>query len=515
MRISSQHLGVIHFIGIGGIGMSGMVEILMSKGYLVRGSDLSVNANVNRLKVLGIPIFKGQKVENIEGASLVVVSSAIAEDNVELEAARSLKIPVMKRAEMLAEIMGKSPCISVAGTHGKTTTTSLGACVLDHGGLDPTVVSGGIINAYGSNARLGAGRWTIVEADESDGTFAKLPATIAIVTNIDPEHIEHYGSFENLKLAFLNYIKKIPFDGLGILCADHTVTYEMACSITDRRLLTYGIENENADIRASQIENKRGGHFFGLTFSDRAQKMLHLQGEDLKKTKGFHLPMAGHHNILNALAVITCALELGIGLNLIKAAIADFMGVERRFTLVGSAQGLLFIDDYAHHPTEIQATLDAAKYVSEEGQKIIAVVQPHRYSRLTDLFSEFTMCFDAADHVVVMPVYAAGEAPSLTVNHKTLARALGIRRANAGKKIVLLESFDDLPGVLEKLGEQGDLCIFMGAGDITTKCRDVFKKMGGTLKVKAMDGEKEKIKAPHWKMTAHNILERTGKIYDT
>ena len=496
MRISCQSLGVVHFVGIGGIGMSGIAEILNSLGYSVRGSDLCDNANVKRLRGLGIPIVIDQKASNIDGASVVVVSSAIAADNAELVAARKIKIPVVKRAEMLAEIMRIRPSISVAGTHGKTTTTSIGACVLDKGGLSPTVISGGIINAYGTNARLGSGAWTIVEADESDGTFSKLPATIAIVTNIDAEHMEHYGSYDALKESFKTYLENIPFYGLAILCADHVATAKIASDIKDRRVLTYGLENAQADVSAVNLQASPTGISFDLQFSDHAHKTL-KQPLDLEKASGFFLPMVGDHNVANALSIVVCALEVGLDLSVIKSGLADFSGVKRRFTLVGEAKGIDFIDDYAHHPIEIAATISAAKQVCQN--KVIVVVQPHRYSRLADLFDDFSTCFKGADEVVITPVYAAGEQPNVLATHHTLASAL----QKQGLSVHTVNSFDELPGLLRDIGRPHDMCVFMGAGDITTWCSRSVVDMAGTLTKSSADLGQQ-----------NNSKSVTGKSYD-
>lgn len=474
MRVSCQSLGIIHVVGIGGIGMSGIAEILKTSGYGVRGSDLSENANVKRLRGIGIPVIIGQKAENVEGAAVVVVSSAIQPDNPEVLAARALKIPVVKRADMLAEIMHLRPCISVAGTHGKTTTTSMGACVLEEAGVNPTVISGGIINAYGTNARLGTGSWTIVEADESDGTFAKLPATIAIVTNIDPEHMEHYGSYDVLKQTFRTYLENIPFYGLAILCGDHPTTLEIANSIQDRRVLTYGISNSDADLRAVNLRSTPQGITFDLAFSEH---FLHTitQVIDAPKGKDLFLPMMGEHNVLNALSIITCALEMGIDLSLIRPGLAHFEGVKRRFTIVGDAMGMRFVDDYAHHPVEIAATLKAARQVCTE--KVIAVVQPHRYSRLADLFTEFTTCFTGADTVIIAPVYAAGEKPNVLATHHHLAQEIKTK----GQDVHTINDPSELPALLKELGDPGDLCLFMGAGDVTAWCPATVTALNGAL----------------------------------
>ena len=505
MRVSSQSLGVIHFIGIGGIGMSGVAEILNSLGYQVRGSDLYESKNVTRLRALGISIVIGQKQENIEGASVVVMSSAINDDNPELIAAREADIPVVKRAEMLGEIMRLRPCISVAGTHGKTTTTSIAAGVLDHGGLDPTVVSGGIINAYGTNARLGSGAWMLVEADESDGTFAKLPATIAIVTNIEAEHMDHYGSFESVKSAFQSYIQNIPFYGLAILCADHPVTDVMSEQISDRRVITYGIANPESDVRGVNVRCTPQGHYFDLELSVKAQKNLNLTAYDQSQWKNFFVPMVGHHNVLNAISVIVCSLELGMTINQIQEGLSAFLGVERRFTILGDLYGVTIVDDYAHHPTEIKATLSAAKQVISTDNKTIAVIQPHRYSRLTDLYLEFTSSFDDADMVVVLPIYAAGEMPSLTVSSQSLAESL----TSSGKDVFTISKVSDIDKLLQDHGDPGDICVFMGAGDISTQCHDYFhKKKGVLLDMK----EKENVIVNSNKQTCSSVSSQKIKM---
>lgn len=473
MRVPPQSLGIVHCIGIGGIGMSGIAEILHTLGYKVRGSDLSENANIQRLRALGIPVFNQHLPENLEGSSVVVFSSDIKPDNVELKAARSLKLPCVRRAEMLAEIMRLRPSIAVAGTHGKTTTTSLGAWILEVGGLDPTVVSGGIINAYGTNARLGKGDWTIVEADESDGTFVKLPATIAIATNVDPEHLEHYGSYEALKNAFVHYLENIPFYGLAIVCGDHPVTKELAKRITDRRLITYGLE-ENVDIKAENLRFTPQGTSFDLRMGSHFKTIIPKAPSGVQKD--FFLPMFGSHNVTNALAIIACALELGINLNKIKEGLKTFGGVKRRFTYIGAANGMDFIDDYAHHPAEIAATLRAARQVAQKN--VIAVVQPHRYSRVAALFDDFTTCFRDADHVVLAPIYSAREEPIPSITHERLAHALQAKMPTGCIHQVAGE--EDLPSLLARLGSAGDLCLFMGAGDITAWCPRIVEELSQT-----------------------------------
>lgn len=456
--------------------MSGLAEILHSLGYRVQGSDESENANVKRLRMRDIPCFVGHKAEQIEGAAVVVVSSAIKPDNPELCAARGLHLPLVKRAEMLAEIMRLRPSIAVAGTHGKTTTTSLGATVLESAGLDPTVVSGGIINAYGTNARLGAGEWTIVEADESDGTFTKLPATIAIVTNIDPEHMDFFGTYDRLFDAFKTYVQNIPFYGLGILCYDHPETRRLAQEVTERRVVTYGLE-EGADLRAVNLNAKPEGIHFDLVVSDH---FFHLcrGAERQSQVGGYFLPMVGYHNVQNALAIIVCGLELGLTHAQIKKGMAAFAGVKRRFTHVGQWNDITFIDDYAHHPKEIAAVLNAAREVAPG--KVIAVMQPHRYSRFEHLFDDFCQCFDEVDHLIITPIYAAGEKPSTELTHDSLAQAISQRRKMPIETVSQREEL--IPLLMQKASPQ-DYVIFMGAGDISHWAYQIYQDI--------QNGEKE------------------------
>lgn len=396
-----EKLGPIHFIGIGGIGMSGIAEVMANLGYTVQGSDANDNANVRRLSENGIRTFVGHRAENVENAALVVVSTAIRRDNPELIEARERRLPVVRRAEMLAELMRFKSCVAVAGTHGKTTTTSLVATLLDAGNLDPTVINGGIINAYGTNARMGAGDWMVVEADESDGTFLKLPADVAIVTNIDPEHLDHFGSFEAIKDAFRRFIDNIPFYGFAVMCIDHPIVQDLVGHIEDRRIITYG-ENPQADVRLLDIDLKGGQSRFRVMIRDR-RPGFRLEMQDLV------LPMPGRHNALNATAALAVAHELGVSEDAIRKALAGFGGVKRRFTRTGEWNGAAIFDDYGHHPVEIAAVLRAAR--SSTDGKVIAVVQPHRYTRLQSLFEDFCTCFNDADTVIVAPVYAAGEAP--------------------------------------------------------------------------------------------------------
>jgi UDP-N-acetylmuramate--alanine ligase len=447
-------LGTIHFIGIGGIGMSGIAEVLANLGYSVRGSDVADSANVKRLREHGISVAVGHKAENVEGAEVIVISSAIKRDNPELVAARAKRLPVVRRAEMLAELMRLKSCIAIAGTHGKTTTTSMVAALLDGGNFDPTVINGGIINAYGTNARLGAGDWMVVEADESDGTFLKLPANIAIVTNVDPEHLDHFGTFEAVKKSFLSFVENVPFYGFAVMCTDHPVVQDMVGTIADRRVITYG-ENPQADARMVDVKLEGGVTKFGVRFQPREGKREHY-------IKNLTLPMPGHHNALNATAAIAVAHELGIADEKIRAALAAFGGVKRRFTKTGEWQGASIFDDYGHHPVEIAAVLKAAR-ASTQG-KVIAVVQPHRYTRLQALFDQFCTCFNDADHVIVAPVYPAGETPIPGVDRDALVAGL---RARGHRDVDALDGPAQLAGKIAAVAKKGDYVICLGAGNIT------------------------------------------------
>ena len=447
-------LGTIHFIGIGGIGMSGIAEVLANLGYSVRGSDVADSANVKRLREHGIAVAVGHKAENVEGAEVIVISSAIKRDNPELVAARAKRLPVVRRAEMLAELMRLKSCIAIAGTHGKTTTTSMVAALLDGGNFDPTVINGGIINAYGTNARLGAGDWMIVEADESDGTFLKLPANIAVVTNIDPEHLDHFGTFDAVKKSFLSFVENVPFYGFAVMCIDHPVVQDMVGTIADRRVVTYG-ENPQADARLVDVKLEGGIARFGMLFQAREGKREH-HIKDLK------LPMPGHHNALNATAAIAVAHELGMADGKIREALANFGGVKRRFTKTGEWNGAEIFDDYGHHPVEIAAVLKAAR-ASTQG-KVIAVVQPHRYTRLQALFDQFCTCFNDADHVIVAPVYPAGEAPIPGIDRDALVTGL---RARGHRDVDALDDPGQLAGKIAALAKKSDYVILLGAGNIT------------------------------------------------
>jgi UDP-N-acetylmuramate--alanine ligase len=384
----------------------------------------------------------------------VVVSSAIKRDNPELVEARAKRLPVVRRAEMLAELMRLKSCVAIAGTHGKTTTTSLVAALLDAGGLDPTVINGGIINAYGTNARLGTGDWMVVEADESDGTFLKLPADIAIVTNIDPEHLDHFHTYEAVQDAFHDFIENIPFYGFAVMCTDHPVVQSLVGKLTDRRILTYG-ENPQADVRLADLDHRNGASHFSVLFRDREGQVTH-------RIDKLSLPMPGRHNALNATAAVAVAHALGIKDDLIREALAAFGGVKRRFTRAGEWNGVLIIDDYGHHPVEIAAVLSAARE-STKGQ-VIAVMQPHRYTRLHDLFDQFCTCFNDADAVIVAPVYPAGEAPIPGIDRDTLVAGL---RAHGHKQAIPLEGPEKLAPLIKQLAKHGDYVICLGAGSIT------------------------------------------------
>ncbi len=454
MRALPLDIGRIHFVGIGGIGMSGIAEILHNLGYQVQGSDMAENANVRRLRALGIPVVVGQKAENVAEAQVVVISSAIKRDNPEVVAARERLLPIVRRAEMLAELMRLKWSVAVGGTHGKTTTTSLVAALLDAGGLDPTVINGGIINAYGTNARLGEGEWMVVEADESDGTFTKLPSVIAIVTNIDPEHLDHYGTADALDLAFETFVENIPFYGFAVLCIDHPAVQSLIGRIEDRRIVTYGFSPQ-AEVRALDVQASPEGSRFAVEIYDRRSGRQ-------RRLDDLFLPMVGRHNVQNALAAIAVAEEMGLPAERIRAGLAGFGGVKRRFTRTGEAHGVTVIDDYGHHPVEIAAVLQAARQAT--AGKVVAVVQPHRYTRLASLFEDFCSCFNDADAVVVAEVYPAGETPIPGADRDHLVAGL---RARGHRKVVPLEGPEGLAPTVAQLAAPGDLVVCLGAGNIT------------------------------------------------
>jgi UDP-N-acetylmuramate--alanine ligase len=449
-----RDIGPIHFVGIGGIGMSGIAEVLINLGYVVQGSDASDSANVKRLRDKGATVAVGHSAAALGDAKVVVVSTAIKRDNPELTAARARRLPVVRRAEMLAELMRLKQCVAIAGTHGKTTTTSLVAALVDAGGFDPTVINGGIINAYGTNARLGAGDWMVVEADESDGTFLKLPADIAIVTNVDPEHLDHFKTFEAVQDAFRAFIENVPFYGFSVMCTDHPIVQSLVGHIQDHRIITYG-ENPQADARLVDVSHAGGTSLFTIVLNERA-------GQPPHEIKNIALPMPGRHNALNATAAVTVAHELGVADDVIRNALAKFGGVRRRFTRTGTWNGVTIIDDYGHHPVEIAAVLKAARE-STKGQ-VIAVVQPHRYSRLAALFEQFCTCFNDADVVIVANVYPAGEAPIAGADRDALVQGL---RTHGHRQVVALDSPEQLASMVAGMAQPGDYVVCLGAGSIT------------------------------------------------
>ncbi len=454
-------VGPAHIVGIGGIGMSGIADVMLTMGYEVQGSDVADSANVERLRARGITVFIGHRPENVRGAGTVIISSAIRRDNPEVQAARLAGIPVVRRANMLAEITRLKYTVCIAGTHGKTTTTSMVACLLDGAGVDPTVINGGIIHAYGSNYKAGESDWMVVESDESDGTFTKLSPTAAIVTNIDPEHMDHYGTMENLRAAFDTFVENLPFYGFAVLCTDHPEVQALAARVTDRRRITYGF-NLQADIRATNLTMDLNGAHFDVEIRRPGMAAARL-------IAGLTLPMAGEHNVQNSLAAIAVALELEATDEQIRTSLAKFGGVKRRFSQVGewvpveASAPVRIIDDYGHHPVEIAAVLKAARAMLGQGQ-LIAVCQPHRYSRLRDLFEDFSTCFDAADHVFVAPVYEAGETPIDGINHDALVRSI---RRHGHKSAATLDGLEHLPAAIRAIAEPGGMIVCLGAGDIT------------------------------------------------
>jgi len=449
----AKDIGTIHFVGIGGIGMSGIAEVMHILGYKVQGSDVAEGYVVEGLRKLGIPISIGHSPDNLGEAAVVVISTAVKRDNPEVEAAYERRIPVVRRAEMLAELMRLKATVAVAGTHGKTTTTSLVAALLDAGGIDPTVINGGIINAYGSNARLGSSDWMVVEADESDGSFLRLDGTIAVVTNIDPEHLDHYGSFEKAKDAYVEFVENVPFYGAALLCVDHPEVQGIIPRLRDRRVVTYGFAAQ-ADIRADNVVPIPGGNRFDVAIRDRTGSVRNIEGVTL--------PMPGRHNVQNALAAIGVAAEMGIPDEVLARGFEKFDGVKRRFSKVGEVQGAIIIDDYGHHPVEIKAVLAAAREGAQG--RVIALVQPHRYTRLRDLMDEFQGAFNDADIVLVAPVYPAGEQPIDGVDSAALVAGLKDRGHRAAREVA---SQEEACQALRDIAARGDMIICLGAGDIT------------------------------------------------
>ncbi|MBL6947289.1 MAG: UDP-N-acetylmuramate--L-alanine ligase [Rhodospirillales bacterium] len=477
MRALPLDIGTIHFVGIGGIGMSGIAEVLHTLGYSVQGSDVSYSPNVKRLRDLGISIHIGHAEENLGEARVVVISTAVKSGNPEVQAARHRMIPVVRRAEMLGELMRLKWSIAVGGTHGKTTTTSLVAAVLDAAGLDPTVINGGIINAWGTNARLGAGEWMVAEADESDGTFLKLPATIAVVTNIDPEHLDHYGSFDGLRDAFDAFVANIPFYGFAALCIDHAEVQAMIPRVSDRRIITYGFSPQ-ADVRAVNVETTAEAARFDVHIIDRKT------GAE-QTFKDLALSMLGEHNVQNALAAIAIAVEMDVAEDVIRRSLASFEGVKRRFTRTGEVGGITIIDDYGHHPVEIAAVLRTARQAAKG--KVIAVVQPHRYSRLKDLFEGFCTCFNDADAVIVANVYEAGEKPIEGIHRDALVEGL---EHHGHRTVRALDGPENLAGIVNTLAGPGDMVVCMGAGDITRWAQDLPEQLR-TLRAKGSGKARE------------------------
>ncbi len=454
MSTMPRTIGTIHFVGIGGIGMSGIAEILHNLGYTVQGSDIAESANVERLRAKGIAVSIGHKAENLGQARVVVVSSAVKADNPELVTARATLVPVVRRAEMLAELMRLKTAIAIGGTHGKTTTTSMIATLLDAANLDPTIINGGIINAYGTNARLGASEWIVVEADESDGTFTKLPSSVVVVTNIDPEHMDHYCTFDKLREAFRTFVENIPFYGFACLCIDHPEVQALIPKVLDRKIVTYGFSPQ-ALVRAINLRFGEGGATYDVVIADRVSgthKIIH----------GLNLPMWGEHNVQNSLAAVAIATELGLSEEVIRKALSSFEGVKRRFTKTGEAKGVTVIDDYGHHPVEIAAVLKAARSATKGN--VIAVVQPHRYSRLSSLFDQFCTCFNDADTVIVADVYAAGEAPIENANRDSLIKGL---QEHGHRHVMALPDAKSLAKLVQTVAKPGDMVVCLGAGNIT------------------------------------------------
>ncbi|MBT07203.1 MAG: UDP-N-acetylmuramate--L-alanine ligase [Rhodospirillaceae bacterium] len=464
MKAYPSAFGVLHFIGIGGIGMSGIAEVMHNLGYRVQGSDVVENANVRRLQGLGVDVSIGHKGGNLGAAAAVVISSAVPADNVEIQEAENRGLPLVPRSEMLAELMRMKTCVAVGGTHGKTTTTSMISALLDVAAMDPTVINGGIINAYGTNARLGSGDWMVVEADESDGSFLRLPSAIAVVTNIDREHLDYYKSFEELRGAFRQFVENVPFYGIGVLCSDNEEVRALANKVGARRLLTYGLE-EGASIRGRNLKLNNSGSSFDVEIRGGPRM-------EEKVLKDVRLNMPGAHNVRNALAMISISCELGLSEEIMREALEGFRGVKRRFTLVEEIDGVRIIDDYAHHPVEIGAVLQTAKQICDG--RVIAIVQPHRFSRLKSLFKQFCNCFNDADMVFVADVYPAGEQPLEGVNRDALVEGI---LASGHSNVSPILSPDSLPDLVRKICNAGDMVVFLGAGTVTTWANELPRMM--------------------------------------
>lgn len=470
-----KSLGPIHFVGIGGIGMCGIAEIMNHSGYTVRGSDLSYNANIQRLEHQGISVAIGHQPEYVHGATVVVISSAVKEDNPEVQEALRTRIPVISRAEMLAELMRLRSCIVVAGTHGKTTTTSLVACVLEKGKFDPTVINGGVINAYGTNARFGKGEWMVVEGDESDGSFLRLPADINIVTNIDQEHLDHYKHFSAIKAGFLKFLESVPFYGFSVVCIDHPVVCKLAKKlIHHKRILTYGC-SPSAQVRLVSMCIEDAQTRFTVDFSKLPRALE-------KKAYEFTLPMLGEHNVMNSLAAITVGVQLGVRVRTIQQALTGFKGVKRRFQLTGKCGNVCIYDDYGHHPIEIQAVLKSIQ--SAKRGRIIAVIEPHRYSRVQNLFEEFVRCVKIADYVLLLPIYPAGESEIEGVSSERLAQAI---KQSGYSCVKYVNNQEELLDVLASYINDGDLIVCLGAGSITLVAHWLPGALTERLKANTMD----------------------------
>ena len=454
MRALPLSIGTIHFVGIGGIGMSGIAEVLHLLGYSIQGSDIAENANIQRLRAAGIPITIGHDAANLENAQVVVISTAINPDNPEVLAARTRFIPVVRRAEMLAELMRLRWSIAIGGTHGKTTTTSLVAAVMESAKLDPTVINGGIIEAYGTNTRMGKGEWMVVEADESDGSFLRLPSVISVVTSMDPEHLDHWGTIEAMEAGYSQFVSNVPFYGFAVLCGDHPAVQRMIPHLSDHRIITYGFSPQ-ADVRAEKIITDKLGATFDVILTDRVSRRT-------RKTGPFRLPMLGAHNVQNALAAIAIATEMNINTDVIRSGLAKFRGVKRRFTRTGESGGITIIDDYGHHPVEIAAVLKAARQAG--AKRVIAVIQPHRYSRLKSLFEDFCTCMNDANTVIVSDVYAAGEDPLPDINKDKLIDGL---RERGHRSVVPLSNPALLAEMINAIALPGDYVVCLGAGSIT------------------------------------------------
>ncbi|MEO0696458.1 MAG: UDP-N-acetylmuramate--L-alanine ligase [Pseudomonadota bacterium] len=461
-------VGKIHFVGIGGIGMSGIAEVMHNLGYTVCGSDIADGPNVERLREKGIAIHIGHDAAHVEGAEAIVISTAVRPNNPEVLAARARHIPVVRRADMLAELMRLKWTVSVAGTHGKTTTTTMIAALLDEAGHDPTVINGGVINAYGTNARLGEGDWMVVEADESDGAFLRLPTTVAVVTNIDPEHLDHWGDFDALREAFDTFVENTPFYGFGVVCLDHPEVQALVGRVADRRLITYGA-NPQADVRAENVVFEGGGARYDIVFREPTKEG---RSEEAARLKDVRLPMPGIHNVLNSLAAAAVARRVGASEEAIKNGFSNFKGVKRRFTEVGKWNGVTVIDDYGHHPVEIAAALRAARNVASG--KVIAVVQPHRYSRVRDLFDEFCGCMNDADLALITDIYPAGEGPIEGVTREALVDGVA---AHGHRQVEALGGLDRLAALVRARAEPGDYVVCLGAGDITRYANDLVQQL--------------------------------------